>query len=285
MHPLLFQTTLFGALQRPWSLHTYGLLIAVGFLLGMNLARRQAEREGEDGEAMVDLTFYLLLAGLLGARLVFILTQLSTFVANPIEILMFWRGGLVWYGGFLGALLYLVYQTRKTGLAFFKTVDLLIVPMALAHGFGRLGCLAAGCCYGYPTQLPWGIVFPPHAMAQEAQWLAGQVHALAPSLPVHPTQLYEAGAEFLLFGVLVWARQYKRFHGQLFLLWLGIYPILRSAIEMFRGDKERGVFGALSTSQYISVGIGVAAFALALYFRARRGRVVAVDGTASSALA
>lgn len=282
MHPLLFQTTFFGLLARPWSLHTYGLFIAVGFLLGMNLARRQAEREGEDGEAMVDLTFYLLLAGLVGARIVFIATQLPSFLADPAEILMFWRGGLVWYGGFLGALAYLVYQTRRRALPFFKTVDLLIVPMALAHGFGRLGCLAAGCCYGYPTDRPWGIVFPPHSMAQEAQWIAGQVHALAPSLPVHPTQLYEAGAEFLLFALLVAARGRKRFHGQLFLLWLSIYPILRTLIETFRGDKERGVW-VLSTSQYISVGIGAGAFALALYFRVRRGRVVARGQAATAA--
>ena len=274
MHPLLFQTTFFGLLQRPWSLHTYGLFIAIGFLLGMNLAKRQAEREGEDGEAMVDLTFYLLLAGLIGARVVFILTQLPSFLADPAEIFMFWRGGLVWYGGFLGAIAYLLFQTRKRALPFFKTVDLLIVPMSLAHGFGRLGCLAAGCCYGFPTDHPWGIVFPPHSMAQEAQWVAGQVHALAPSLPVHPTQLYEAGAEFLLFALLVAVRGRKRFHGQLFLLWLAIYPIMRTVIEMFRGDKERGVW-VLSTSQYISVGVGVAAFALAVYFRARRGRVVA----------
>lgn len=274
MHPFLFRTNLFGLLQQPWSLHTYGLFIAVGFLLGMSLARRQAEREGQDGEAIVDLTFYLLLAGLLGARVVFILTQLPSFLAHPAEILMFWRGGLVWYGGFLGAIVYLLAHSWRQKAPFFKTVDLLIVPMALAHGFGRLGCLAAGCCFGHPTTKPWGIVFPVHSMAQEAQWLAGQIHALSPSLPVHPTQLYEAGAEFAMFALLAGLRRNKRFDGQLFLIWLGVYPVLRSIIEMFRGDKERGVW-VLSTSQYISIGVGLSALLLAAYFWSKRGKAVA----------
>jgi phosphatidylglycerol:prolipoprotein diacylglycerol transferase len=272
MHPFIFQTDLFGLLAEPWSLHAYGLLIAVGFLIAMSLSRRQAEREGEDPEQMVDLTFYLLLAGLIGARIVFIITQLPSFMARPYEIVMFWRGGLVWYGGFLGAVGYLIYHCRRTTTPFFKTVDILIPPMALAHAFGRLGCLCAGCCFGRPAQLPWSIVFPPGSMAQQAQYGMGMVRAMAPSVPVHPTQLYEAGAELGMFALLLLMRRNKRFHGQLFLVWVALYPILRSIIEMFRGDKERGVY-YLSTSQYISIGVG--AMALVLFFVLRRLRAAA----------
>jgi phosphatidylglycerol:prolipoprotein diacylglycerol transferase len=271
MHPYIFQTDLFGLLPEPISLHAYGLLIATGFLLAMTLTKRQAEREGEDPEKMVDLTFYLLLWGLIGARVVFILTQLPLFLANPIEIVMFWRGGLVWYGGFLGAVAYLVYNSRRSSVPFFKTVDILIPYMALAHGFGRLGCLFAGCCFGRPADLPWSIVFPPHSMAQTAQYAAHQVSALAPSLPVHPTQLYEAGAEFAMFGLLLFMRQHKRFHGQLFLMWVSLYPIIRSVIEMYRGDKDRGVY-ILSTSQYISIGVGLMALVLFFVLRRLRGQ-------------
>lgn len=275
MHPYIFQTDLGGWLKEPLSLHAYGLFIATGFLMAMTLCKRQAEREGEDPEQMVDLTFYLLLSGLIGARVVFILTQLPEFMAHPLEIVMFWRGGLVWYGGFLGAVAYLVYHRKKSAVPFFKTVDILIPYMALAHGFGRLGCLFAGCCFGRPAQLPWSIVFPVHSMAQSAQYMSGLVGPLAPSMPVHPTQLYEAGAEFAMFAFLLWMRQHKRFHGQLFLLWVSLYPIIRSVIEIYRGDKDRGVY-ILSTSQYISIGVGLMALVLFFWLRKVRGPAIAV---------
>jgi phosphatidylglycerol---prolipoprotein diacylglyceryl transferase len=272
MHPILFQTDFFGVLSEPWSLHTYGLLIAVGFLVAMMLSKRQAEREGEDPDRVVDLAFYLLLAGLIGARVVFIFTKLDEYLRRPIEIFMFWRGGLVWYGGFIAAALYAWYYAKKNRLAFFKVTDLLVPYMALAHAFGRLGCVAAGCCFGKPTTLPWGIVFPNNSMAQQAQQAAGLVGLTDHALPVHPTQLYEAGAELCLFWLLVLVRPHKRFHGQLLLIWLAAYSVIRSIIEMFRGDKERGVY-ILSTSQYISIGVIVAA--AAIYWHLRRKRVAA----------
>jgi phosphatidylglycerol:prolipoprotein diacylglycerol transferase len=275
MHPLLFQTNLFGLLRDPWTLHTYGLLIATGFLLALSLIKRQAEREAEDPERFVDLAFYLLVAGLIGARIVFIFTKLDEFLQSPLEIVMFWRGGLVWYGGFIAAAGYVLYYCRRYRLPFFKFVDILMPYTALAHAFGRLGCLAAGCCFGRTTNLPWGIVFPPGSMAQQAQYAAHVVAASHPSLPVHPTQLYEAGAELLLFWALVLVRRYKRFHGQLFLIWMGAYPILRSTIEMFRGDKERGVY-ILSTSQYISILIAIVAALLVAYFWRQRRQVAAI---------
>ena len=270
MHPILFHTDLFGILSEPWSLHTYGLLIATGFLLAMVLAKRQAEREGEDPERIVDLAFYLLLAGLVGARIVFILTKLDEYIHNPLEIVMFWRGGLVWYGGFIAAALYVWYYAKQNRLPYFKYVDIMIPYMALAHAFGRLGCLAAGCCFGKPTDLPWGIVFPNGSMAHQAQQSSGLVGIADHALAIHPTQLYEAGAEMSMFWLLLLVRRNKRFNGQLFLMWLAAYPILRSTIEMFRGDKERGVYYIMSTSQYISIFVALAAVALSVYFRRAR---------------
>ncbi|MBI3179631.1 MAG: prolipoprotein diacylglyceryl transferase, partial [Deltaproteobacteria bacterium] len=169
MHPVVFDTDLFGALSEPWSLHTYGVLIAAGFMLAMALSSRQARREGEDPDRIVDLSFYVLLAGLIGSRIVFIFTKLDDYLRDPLEILMFWRGGLVWYGGFIAAALYEIHYCRKYQLNYLKLVDLQIPYVALAHAFGRLGCLAAGCCFGKPTDVPWGVVFPPGSMAQTAQ--------------------------------------------------------------------------------------------------------------------
>jgi phosphatidylglycerol:prolipoprotein diacylglycerol transferase len=270
MHPEIFSTHLFGLLKEPWELHTYGLLIASGFLLGMMLAKRQAERENEDPERVVDLAFYLLLAGLVGARLVFILTKLEDFAQHPLEVFMFWRGGLVWYGGFIGASLYVWWYTRKHRLPFFKYVDIFIPYMALAHTFGRLGCLASGCCFGSPSAQPWAIQFPVGSMAYAQQLENGVIGRFAQTLPVHPTQLYEGGAELLMFWVLLALRPVKRFHGQLFLVWLSAYPILRTTIELFRGDSERGVYFLLSTSQYISIGVTAAAIGLGIFLKRRR---------------
>ncbi len=276
MHPVIFQTDLFGLLSEPFSLHTYGLLIASGFLLAMTLAARVAKREGEDSDRIVDLAFYVLLAGLIGSRIVFIFTKLDDYLRNPIEILMFWRGGLVWYGGFIGAALLMAYYTRRYRLSFFKFADILIPFMAMAHGFGRLGCVAAGCCFGRPTDLPWGIVFPVSSMAQQAQQNEGMVGVSDLPLPVHPTQLYEAGFEFAMFWLLTLMRPTKRFHGQLFLTWLALYPIARMIIETFRGDKERGIYGVMSTSQWLSIGVAAAAVGLFVYLRRRRGQQLAV---------
>jgi len=269
MHPVIFQTTLFGLLSEPLSLHTYGLLIATGFLLAMFLAKVQAEREGEDPDRVVDLCFYVLFAGLIGSRIVFILTKVDDYVRHPLEIVMFWRGGLVWYGGFIMAALYAVHYARKYRMNYFKLADMLIPSVAFAHAFGRFGCLSAGCCFGKPTAAPWGIVFPSGSMAQQAQQVSGLVGISDQALPVHPTQLYEAGAELALFWLLVLVRPHKRFHGELMLIWLAIYPVLRSIIEMFRGDKERGVY-ILSTSQYISILVAGAAVVLYFYLRGRR---------------
>ncbi len=262
MHPVIFQTDLFGLLSKPFSLHTYGLLIASGFLAAMILSKRQGEREGEDGDRIVDLAFYLLLSGLIGARVVFILTKLDDYLRAPLEIFMFWRGGLVFYGGFIGAALYMAWHCRRYRLNFFKLVDIFIPHLAMAHAFGRLGCLAAGCCFGKPTDVDWGIVFPLGSMTHGEHISSGLVGYDELPHAVHPTQLYESGFEVIMFATLLFMRPFKRFHGQLFLTWLAVYPLFRSLVEMLRGDRERGVgvLGTpLSTSQLISVLVAIAA--------------------------
>ena len=282
MFPVLHDFDLFGLLKEPWSLHTYGVLIALGFVLAMKLGERQAEREGEDPARVVDLAFYVLLTGLVGSRIVFILTKLDDYIANPLEILLFWRGGLVWYGGFIAAGLYVWWYCRQNRLEFFKHADMYIPMVALGHGFGRLGCLAAGCCYGKPTDLAWGIVFPNGSMPHADHQSAGLIGFGDPALAIHPTQVYESLFEIGIFVALTLLRSRKRFHGQILLIWLTAYPIARSIIEVFRGDAERGVwFLGLSTSQIIS--IIVAAVAFGLYVFLRRAREAPATATAPAA--
>ena len=169
MLPVVVTTSLFGFLSRPWEIHSYGVLIAVGFLLAMVLAAREAKREGEDPDRIIDLAFYVLLTGLAGARILYIVTKLPEYVENPIRVLKFWQGGLVWYGGFIAAALYVLWYCRKHRLPFLKLADIIVPYMAMAHAFGRLGCFAAGCCYGSPTHAPWGVVFPDESIVHQAQ--------------------------------------------------------------------------------------------------------------------
>jgi phosphatidylglycerol---prolipoprotein diacylglyceryl transferase len=271
VHPVVFQTDFFGLLSQPLVLHAYGLFIAIGFMSAMLLAKAQANREGEDGDIVVDMAFWLLLWGLVGARSIFILTQLDKYLADPTQVLYFWRGGLVFYGGFIGAAICLIYYTRRHKLPFFKFADIFVPFLAMAHAFGRLGCLCAGCCFGKPTDMPWGIVFPKHSMPHQAHQEAGDVLFNQLPLAVHPTQLYEAGAELLMFFFLLSLRPKKRFHGQILLVWLAVYPVIRSVIELYRGDKIRGVyFLGLSTSQYISIGVALSAAIIYFFLRKKR---------------
>ncbi|MEO1173441.1 MAG: prolipoprotein diacylglyceryl transferase [Myxococcota bacterium] len=288
MHPVLFTIPspfyyLLGLGPELFPVHLYGILIASGFLVAMNLSRKQAEREQEDPEQVADLAFLSLVAGLIGARIVFIFTKFDEYVENPAEIVMFWKGGLVFYGGFIGAAVFIAYYSRKHRIDFFKTADILIPYLAMAHAFGRLGCLAAGCCFGQPTDLPWGIVFPITSMTHAQQARDGLVAAHEHPLPVHPTQLYEAGAELVLFAVLLLMRTRKRFHGQLFLIWLACYSVIRSVIETMRGDTERGLYYGLSTSQWISLGVAIAA--VVLFVTLRRRRVSLAQATQATAAA
>lgn len=266
MHPVFFE--IFG-----FPIHVYGVLIAGGFLLAMNLSRRQAGREGENPEQIADIAFLALVAGIIGARVVFVFTKLDEYLANPIDILLFWRGGVVFYGGFIAAAVMIIYYCRKHRLDYFKIVDILVPYLALGHAFGRLGCLAAGCCFGKPTELPWGIEFPLHSMVHIQQQTDLVVGASEQPLAVHPTQLYESGVELVLFAFLLWFRRYKRFHGQLFLCWLALYAPIRSLIEVLRGDRERGLYYGLSTSQWISLAVAATAVVLFFALRSRRFEV------------
>jgi phosphatidylglycerol---prolipoprotein diacylglyceryl transferase len=300
MRPELFR--LFGG-----GLHTYGVLIALGFLLAVVVTARQAKREGTDPDRLLDLGFWLLLSGFVGARVLFILTDLGYYVGSCrgtgsprttgqvlwdcTRALHVWEGGVVWYGGFLAALGVGVWLLHRRKQKILRTADLIMPVVPLGHFFGRLGCFAAGCCYGKPTASAVGVAFGPKSLA-----LADLADVLPPgaaaSMPLHPTQLYEAGGELLIFFWLLWLGRRKRFDGQVLLAYLFIYPILRTVVEVFRGDAARkyvvavasrglnGLLGLppdvpsfLSVSQLIS--LLVAAGALALWLALRRRRDVA----------
>ena len=278
-----------GDLRLP--LHSYGLLIATGLIVGIWLAQREGKRRGQDPEQIAALAFWILVAGLVGSRVYYIFVnwhdyfEANTFFATTSfgripRVLAIWEGGLVFYGGFIGAVLVAWLYMRRHAMNFLAHADTLIPSVALGHFFGRLGCFGAGCCWGdvAHSHLPWMVHFPPESLAY--QTFAGRATPgsfLAPdrsaTLPLHPTQLYESFGELGLFLVLVVVvRPRKRFHGQVLASWLMLYAVLRSVVESYRGDVERGVVLGLGVGTWTSLVI----FAAGAAIFAKAGRRVKV---------
>jgi len=246
----------------PLTIHTYGFLIAIGFLVALALAAREAKRKDIPNESIIDVGFYALLSGIVGARLFFILTNLENFLEHPLDIVKIWEGGLVFYGGVIFALPTVIWLARKRGLPLWQTADIWAPSIAIGHAIGRLGCFCAGCCYGKPAEgLPWSVTFTdPDSLA--LLWT-----------PLHPTQLYESAAEFLNFLILITLRRHQSFEGQLFLVYILNYSIIRSVVEMFRGDEVRGfLFPGFSYSQAISVAMFIAALSFLVILKKRKDR-------------
>ena len=264
-----------GVLNEDLSLplHTYGLMIATGFVVGIALAQREARRQHQDAERIGDLAFWILIAALVGSRVYFIAVNAGDYFganawvtfrgARIPRLLALWEGGLVFYGGFIAAAATAWWYLRRHDMRFLPYADTLIPSVAIGHFFGRIGCFAAGCCWGEVSHahLPWLMKFPRVSLAY--QTFAARPNAaelLAPdrltTLPVHPTQLYESFGELALFALLTLVvRPRKRFHGQVLAVWLMAYAVLRAVVELFRGDLERGVVDGLGVGQWTSIAI------------------------------
>lgn len=193
----------------------------------------------------------------------------------------FWAGGLTYYGGFIGASIVAWYQLRRDRFPFWKAADMAGFAIPTGLGFGRMGCLLAGCCFGIRTDGPLGLSFPANSPASESQFKLGLLASkLRDSLPVHPTQIYESLASFAIAAfLLLWLHGRKRYDGHVFVWFVALYAIARFLLEFLRADDRGGVIG-ISTSQWI--GIGLLGFAFALHrVLVRRARSLAT-GPASS---
>lgn len=268
-------------LERPLAIpvHTYGILVAGGFLVAMTLAARAAERSGLDRDKVLDLSFGILVAAMIGSRVLFIIVNWDEYAHDLGGIFEFWKGGLVFYGGFIGAVLFSIWYMRRHQMSFMPYADALGPCVAMGQALGRLGCFSAGCCWGGACDAHFALAarFPQESLAYQSQAANHIVSAGAlTTIPIHPTQIYEAFGCALIFLFLTYWRSRKRFHGELLALYLILYAPLRATVETFRGDEERGrVFNFLgsaarhawwnlSTSELISVGIFAAGVALYL---------------------
>ncbi|MFZ9594462.1 MAG: prolipoprotein diacylglyceryl transferase [Bdellovibrionia bacterium] len=249
MYPLLLQL-------GPISIHTYGFMIAVGFLASIHVAKRLSIRSHLNVDQVLDLAFYNLIVGLLGARLLFVITRFSYFANAPLDIFKIWEGGLVFLGGPLAVFPFMIFYAKKHRLNIWKVMDAMAPGLALGHAFGRFGCLAAGCCYGKPTGTSFGIRL-------NSELVDRSLHGVL----LHPTQLYEAFSLFLLSAGLAYIFKIKKFDGQVAFSYLLTYPVIRSVIEVFRGDLIRGfiIDDVLSTSQFISLLVFLGAAALLVF--------------------
>jgi len=247
----------------PATIYTYGVLLAAAYLFGLKYAMVRAKARGLDQTRVLDLGIYIIVSALIGAKLLLLVTDFRTFTSNPRELLSLIRSGGVFYGGLILAVVVALWYIRRIGLPLWTTCDVFAPGIALGHVVGRFGCFFAGCCWGKPTTLPWGITFTdPFAAANVGTPL---------NIPLHPTQLYEAGAEALILGVLLATeKRGRRFAGRTFWLYMLLYAISRYIIEFYR-DDPRGMVGTLSTSQFISV-VLVPLAAVMLFYLSRKAK-------------
>ena len=256
MHPILFSV-------GDWPVYSYGVLLAAAYLIGLQLGVVRARKAGVDPARVMDLGIYLIIAALVGAKLMLIAVDWNYFRSQPRELLSLVRAGGVFYGGLIAAVAVGLWLVRRYKLPVWTTADLMAPGIALGHVVGRFGCLLAGCCYGRPTEVPWAITFTDPLAAQNVGTPLG--------IPLHPTQLYDAGAELLILGVLLFTeRKGKPFAGRTFWLYLLLYGISRFIIEFYRGDPNRGtVVAGLSTSQFVSLLLVPGSLLMLAYLRKR----------------
>lgn len=239
MYPRLFEL-------GPLTVYTYGVLLAAGYLAGLQLALVRARRRGMDGSRVMDLGVYLIISALVGAKLLLLVVDFEHFRNNPTDIFSLVRSAGVFYGGLILAVGVAFWYLRRHRMPVWTTCDVFAPGIALGHVIGRIGCFMAGCCYGSHCDRPWAVTFTDPLAAANVGTPLG--------VPLHPTQLYEALAELvILVGLLAFERKGRAFPGRTFWVYMLLYAVSRFLIEFYRGDARGVVLGILSTSQFISL--------------------------------
>jgi phosphatidylglycerol:prolipoprotein diacylglycerol transferase len=270
----------------------YFTFLLIGFAMATWLAARLAKQDGLNPDTFIDLGLFCVIFGVLGARLLHIVADgyfwdYVHLCTDPSKVAWeitaaqckqaegiwdatreicrpsdrdcfawaaFWRGGLAYYGGLIASSIFGIWFLKREGVPLYRGMDIAAISISLGLVFGRMGCFLGGCCFGVHTDRSFGVRFPPFSPASESQWRAGLIEAPhLPSLPVHPTQLYEAFGCLAITGFLLfWLRPRKRFDGQVFLSFIGLYATLRFVLEYWRAD-DRGELLGLSTSQALGI--------------------------------
>ena len=243
----------------PLNIHTYGLFIAIGFIIGLLVAMHIGKSEGFHSGQVLDMGFIVILCAIIGSRLAYVLLNISYYVKHPLDIFKMWQGGLVFSGGMVAVALAMIWYLKRRHLPFWKVGDLFAPAIAIGQGIGRMGCFMAGCCYGKPTGMPWGMIFTDPG-------------TLAPrNIPLHPTQLYAALSGILIFAVLMVLRAKRKFEGQVFLWFLILHSTSRLLMERLRGDDRGLIPGTeMSVTQLIALLILMAAVVALMIITSRK---------------
>ncbi len=218
----------------PLTIHTYGFMMAVGVAFGLWFIYAQAKRAGLDANRIMDAAFYTIIVSLIGAKLLLLATNFSYYLSFPKELFSLARSGGVFQGGLTFGTIFALWYFHRKRIPTWKTADLIAPALALGHGFGRIGCFSAGCCYGSECAAPWAVIFKNEYASQ----LTG-VHL---NEAMHPVQLYEAALNFLNFAVLFLILKRKRFDGQVFAFYILNYSVIRFITEYFRGDHGDNIY-------------------------------------------
>jgi phosphatidylglycerol:prolipoprotein diacylglycerol transferase len=238
MYPIIFSI---GGL----TIFSYGLFAALAFFTAATYLSTQIKKSKEkifSQDELYSLFIYMVVSGIIGARLLFVLSNPQDFVLDPLDVFKLWKGGLTYYGGFISATIFLLAYVRIKKISILKICDFFAPALALGHAIGRIGCFFSGCCYGKETNVPWAVVFKD----KNSSAVIG-VH-------LHPTQIYEAFGNFLIFFLLHFYSKKEHKEGFLVSIYFISYAILRFTIEFFRGDPDRGVqYFGLSNSQLVSI--------------------------------
>jgi phosphatidylglycerol---prolipoprotein diacylglyceryl transferase len=251
----------------PLTAYSYGVLLAAAYLGGLQFALVRARARGLDPARIMDLGIYVIVSALVGAKLLLVLVNFQEFLDDPASLISLARSGGVFYGGLMTAVVVGVWYVRRHKLPTWDVADVAAPGIAFGHVFGRLGCFLAGCCYGRPTDMPWGVMFTNPLAAENVGTPLG-VH-------LHPTQLYEAGAELvILMLLLTYEGRGRVFPGRTFWGYMLVYGASRFVIEMFRGDPRGMVFGDVSTSQFIS--LLIVPFSVMMLYRLSRRQETSV---------
>lgn len=228
---------------------TYGLLVATGVLVGLWVSVRNSQRQGIDPDKAWNLGILVVLCGIVGAKILYILVDLGYYTSHPSEIFSFstMQAGGVFSGGLLAALVAAAWYVRKNHMPVLATCDAFAPGLALGHAIGRIGCFAAGCCWGKPTTHFWGVTFTNELASR---WVGTPLHQA-----LEPTQLFESAVELANFFILTWLIKRKKFDGQVIGAYLFLYGFARYFLEFIRDDPGRGeVFGGLMTgTQLIAI--------------------------------
>lgn len=226
MHPTIFQ---FGS----FAIHSYGLLLAVAFLVSIQIFLARGKARGIPEDKLSTLSLWLLVLAIVGGRVLFVFTHWSDYQGDPLGVFRLWEGGLMLYGGYFLAITGGIVYVRRAGLPVWRIADAAAPSIAIGVGIGRLGCFFNGCCFGLPTHLPWGIHFPPQSYS----------NGVFPGEALHPSQLYMAGAGLALFVTALALDRKPRFDGWLFWVYVAMDATLRFVIDFTRYYDETSFIG------------------------------------------